>query len=220
MPQRHLWRRPERNQEAQINRMTDLLVEHRSLEANRHGLLTFPVESDLTQPKEVEMTDHKRATQDRQPPDPVERYQDRVTNGVLHVPHSFGHGPPLPIEQVQAKTSHQHIRAALNRLGNDSRPQVLKPLPRHHAVLDGEKPQQQSVDDEGRDRKSSFIGINRLGNKHVADKTYRVQECAKEDKVRDQPVEKHCDSGHCLNSFREVISLSQKSNRLNFSNLY
>src|ERR1700730_14112777 len=219
MPQRHLWRRPECNQEAQINRMTDMLVEHRCLEANRHGLLAFPVESDLTQPKEVEMTDHKRATQDRQPPDPVERYQSRVTCGVLYVPHGFGHGPPLPIEQVQAKTSHQHIRAALNRLGNDSRPQVLKPLPRHHAVLDGEKPQQQSVDDEGRNRKSSFIGINGSGNKHVADKTYRVQECAKEDEVRDQPVEKRCDSGHWFVLLPRVISPSQNSDRVIFSKL-
>src|SRR5882762_1712912 len=69
-------------------------------------------------------------------------------------------------------------------------------------MLDGEKPQQQSVDDEGRDRKNSFVGINGLGNKHVADKTYRVQECAEEDEVRDQSVEERRDSGHCLYSFR------------------
>src|ERR1700682_6806171 len=120
MPQRHLWRRPERNQEAQINRMTDLLVEHRCLEANRHGLLAFPVESDLAQSKEVEMTDHKRTTQDRQPADPIERHQSRVTSGGLYLPHGFGHGSPLPIEQVKAKTGHQHIRAALNRIAGDS----------------------------------------------------------------------------------------------------
>src|SRR6266851_3447872 len=32
MPQRHLWCRPERDQEAEINRMTDLLIEHWCLE--------------------------------------------------------------------------------------------------------------------------------------------------------------------------------------------
>src|ERR1700730_15733151 len=100
MPQCNLWRRPECDQETQINRMTELLVEHRCLEANRRGFLAFPVESDLAQPKEVEMADHKRAAQDRQPPNPIERLQSHTAGGDLYVPHCFSHATPLPVEQV------------------------------------------------------------------------------------------------------------------------
>src|SRR5882757_5154410 len=122
MAERHLWRRPECDQEAEIKRMTDLFVEHWCLEPNRRLLFAHKVESDLAQPEKIEMVDHKRATQDTQPPDPIEHRQSRVTCGVLHVPHYFGHGPPLPKEQVQTQARHHHVCAALNRLGNDSRP--------------------------------------------------------------------------------------------------
>src|SRR5258708_31027649 len=101
MPQRHLRRRPERNQEAEINRMTDLLVEHRRLETNRRELFALQVECDLAQSKEIEMAYHKRATEDGQPTDPIERPQSRMPRRVFNVPQHFGHGPPLPVDQLQ-----------------------------------------------------------------------------------------------------------------------
>jgi hypothetical protein len=56
------------------------------------------------------------------------------------MPNDSAHRPPLPEEQQKQKAGDQHISAAFRWFRDDSCPRALKPLARHHAVLNGEKP--------------------------------------------------------------------------------
>src|SRR5712692_2917774 len=194
--ERHPGSGPEGDHKTQIEWMADVLVEGGRLETNGSGMLAAEVEADLPQPKKVGVAEQGRATQNGEPAKHAEPEKDPPAGGVFYVPDDAGHGPPLPEEQDEKQTGQQHIGAALDGMGNQLRPPPLEPLPCHHAVLDGEKPQEERVDQKRREGELTTAGIDRLRNENVGDKTDCVKESQKEDEVRDDPVEKRCDPGH------------------------
>jgi hypothetical protein len=143
---RHPGSGPEGHHEAQVERMADVLIEGGRLETGGRVLLAASVETDLPQPKKVGVADQKRAAENREPAKRGERKQDPPAGGVFYVPDDARHGPPLPEKQDEKQTGQQHVGAALDGPGNQLGPPPLEPLPCHHAVLDGEKPQEERVD--------------------------------------------------------------------------
>src|SRR6266852_4724391 len=135
----HLGRSPEGDEEAEVDRVSNALVEHRRLEANRLIGLTAQVKCDLPQAKKVSVTDHNRTSQNGEPAKAEKSEKYPLASGVLDAPHNSRHWPPLPIEQIEAQAGEQDIRAPFNGVRNKFRPRSLEPLARHHAMLDSEQ---------------------------------------------------------------------------------
>src|SRR5712664_1260925 len=135
----HLGRGPKGDEEPEVERVANALVKHGRLEANRLIGLTAQVKRDLPQSKKVCVTDHNRASQNGEPTKSEKGEKDPLANAVLDIPHNSRHGPPLPIEQIEAQAGEQNIRAPFNRVGNKFRPRTLEPRARHHAMLDSEE---------------------------------------------------------------------------------
>src|SRR5215813_2921848 len=139
MPDRHDGSRPERDDEAEIDRMPHHLVEHRRLEAGRGHRSPREVDRDLVQPEQLEMIDQEGAHQNEQPAGERQRHHRRGDLGVRDLPDDLRHGTPQPEQQDQHQTGQQHVCAALDRDRHESRPPALERLARHDAVLNGEQ---------------------------------------------------------------------------------
>ena len=135
----HLGRGPEGDEEPEVDRVANALVEHWRLEANRFIGLTTQVKCDLPQAKKVSVTDHNRASQNGEPAKTEKGDKYPLASAVLDFPHNSRHGPPLPIEQIETQAGEQDIRAPFNRVGNKFCPRAFEPQARHHAMLDSEE---------------------------------------------------------------------------------
>src|SRR6266478_4245501 len=135
----HLGRGPEGDEEPEVDRVANALVEHGRLETNRFIGLTAQVKRDLPQAKKVSVTDHNRASQNGEPTKTEKGEKYPLAGAVLDFPHNSRHGPPLPIEQIEAQAGEQDIRAPFNWVRNKFRPRTLEPQARHDAMLDSEE---------------------------------------------------------------------------------
>src|SRR5271154_6726903 len=84
----HLGRGPEGNEESEVNRVTNFLVEHWRLESNWLIGLTAQVKCDLPQTKEVSMANHQGACQNGEPAKTEKSDKSPMTSGTLNIPHS------------------------------------------------------------------------------------------------------------------------------------
>src|SRR5207253_647177 len=119
--------------------------------------------------------DEKGADEHEQPADPEQTLQNEPSDGTIDIPNYASHRPPLPEQQGQGQTGNEHVSAALNRLGNNSRPPFLEALPRHPTVLHGKQTEQHGIDEERRPQVSFWAAIDRLGNNQVAHESNRIQ---------------------------------------------
>src|SRR6266545_1782947 len=109
MPGRHHRRRPERDHEAEIDRMAHHLVEHRRLEARRGHRSSGQVDDDLMQPEQLEMVDQERAEQDEQPADERQAHHRHGKLRVGDLPDHRRDRAPLPEQQHEREARQQDI---------------------------------------------------------------------------------------------------------------
>src|SRR5262249_25334331 len=111
---------------------------------------------------------------------------------------------PFPEQKDEGETREQYVCAALDRYWNDSRPRPLKPLPRHHAVLDGKQSEQRGIDRQCLREGHLRPRVHRFRDGEISDETNRVQERSKERQVTHDSIEERC------NSAIHVISLQNR----------
>src|ERR1700741_4483491 len=174
MPLRHPRCRPEGEQEAEVERVAHELVEERNHEVRVLVLDAAQIAGDLPQPEEIEVVDQEGAQQYREPAEDRERNEDRGERAAARIPDDSRHRPPLPHEEDETQAREQHIGGALDRPRYDLSPGPLEPLARHHAVLDGEQPEQQRIDDEGLQRELFLAGVDRLRHVEVLHQADRI----------------------------------------------
>ena len=102
---------------------------------------------------------------------------------------------PFPKQHQQDQTRQQNVGAAFNWFGNDFLPGAFEPLPRHDAVLNREKAQQNSIDNERFCQRPRRSRINRLRDEaNIANKSDRVEKRDQEDEITNQSVKKRDES--------------------------
>ena len=191
----HGRRRPEGDDESQIDRVAADPIEQRRLELGRRNFLLPPVSPHLAQAEQVEMVDQEGAGQHRQPAEPKDPPDDLPAQGVVDQPDDLRNRPPLPIQQDQRQAGEQHIGRALNRLRHEAGPPAFEGRPRHQAVLDGEHAEQQGVDHQRLDQRSGRATVDGLGDAEVTDKGDRIEKAGEEDGVGRRTVE-HREQSH------------------------
>src|SRR5215813_2678137 len=106
------------------------------------------VEIDLPQTEEIEMVDQECADEDDAPTGEENNLKDKRQRWVANLPNNAEQRSPLPEQQRQSEARQQDVSAALDYLRHNLRPHLLKTWPRHCAVLNCEKTQQNRVDDQ------------------------------------------------------------------------
>ena len=120
--------RPEGEEKAEHDRMTDPAIEEGGLELDRRVRLAGKGEEDLPQSEQVEVIDQKRREKHDGPSGPEDREQEPPANRIGHFPHDVRDGPPLPEEEAEEEATHEDIGAPLDCGRDDSRPPSLEPL--------------------------------------------------------------------------------------------
>src|SRR5215211_5566199 len=121
MPQRHGRRRPERDDEAEIDRMPDEAIETRRLELDRRDEASGKVRYHLRQPEQLEMTDEKGTVEYDQPAEQAQGQNGIPQRGRLDLPDRVRDRLPLPEQQHQRQAREQYIGAALDCGRGDAR---------------------------------------------------------------------------------------------------
>src|SRR2546428_2314831 len=179
----HRRRRPEGDDETEIDGMADVPIEGGSPEPKRPVRLALQIHEHLPQAEEIEMVDEEGADQHDAKAHQGESLQRDADLRRLDVPHDSTDGLPVPEEQDQRQAGEEHVRAALDGWRNDLRPHLLEALPRHHAVLDGEHREQDGIDDERLAQRSGGRRIDGPWHEQVIDESDRVEERAEENQV-------------------------------------
>src|SRR5262245_8322050 len=97
----HCRRRPEGEQESQIERMSNDLVRAGSLEFDRRVFSALQVKINLPQSEKVEMIDQECGGQDSKPAEPIDPIDCRADDLTLYIPDHSAHWLPLPEQQQQ-----------------------------------------------------------------------------------------------------------------------
>ena len=193
----HRRRRPEGHDEAEIDGVPDVAVPSARRELHRRVGHASQEQEDLPEAEEIEVIDEERADQHDHPAregEPLEQQAERLA---LDLPDHASDRLPLPEEQEQRRAGRQHEGAALERLGDDFRPDGLEALPGHHAVLQREDGEKHGIGQQCRAQRPRRRGIDRLRDDEVGDEADGVEERDQEDRVRDQPIDEEEDSLHC-----------------------
>src|SRR3954468_3001783 len=101
MARGHDRRRPERDDEAEIDRMTDELVEQRRLEARRRRLLADEMIGHLMQSEQLEVIDDEGRGEYQDPAHQRQRDDRHSKIRVRDVPYDRGQRTPLPEQEEQ-----------------------------------------------------------------------------------------------------------------------
>ena len=126
MPHRHRRRRPERDDEAEIDRVPHEIVQHRRLEVHRRHGLAGEIVEDLVQAKQLEVVDHEGAGQDDQPAG-KRKCHHRIGGGrIRDLPDHVRHGAPLPEQQDKREAGEQNVGATLDRFRHELQPPLLE----------------------------------------------------------------------------------------------
>lgn len=183
----HMRRRPEGNEKAEEERMTDYLVEPGRLKFRRLEFFALEVSVHLPHPKQLEVVDEERRNENESPPYCVESPDGVDTGRALDTPDLEFDRSPLPEQDDEQNVGDEHVRAALGCFGDDVRPPVLESLSGHRAVLDGKHTQQCDVDSDCcPERRIPGGGIDPLRNE--------AQECEishERDGVQQDPEKHH-----------------------------
>src|SRR5690242_20165614 len=107
---------------------------------------------------------------------------------ILNAPDYAAHGLPFPEEQNQSETAKKDVRAALDCARDDSRPRGLKPLPGHHAVLNGKQAQQGRIDRECVQKRGLAAGINGLWNAEISYESDRVKKSREKNQIANDAI--------------------------------
>src|SRR5258708_81184 len=189
MSNAHDRRRPEREQKAQHDGMTNQLIEALLLETDWcHGLILHEA-GTLPPPEQVEMMDHERGEQEHQPAEPEQRPDDRAAHSRIEAPDDGGQGPPLPIHKAQEETGAQHIGASLDRTGKEPRPPAFEGGSGHDTMLQSEQTKEHGIEQHGWQGWTSRPGVDRFRHEQVAHKPDGVQKREEEEDIRQSPVE-------------------------------
>jgi hypothetical protein len=100
---RHLGRGPEGYEKSEVDRVPNVLMEHWRLESNRLVGLIAQVKRYLPQTEEVRMANHQRTRENGNSAETEKNKKYPLASGILNVPHNFGHGSPLPIQEVEVR---------------------------------------------------------------------------------------------------------------------
>ena len=159
MRQRHRRRHPEREQEAEVQRMPHEAVGQRRAEG--HGVYGRPISGshDLPQAEQIEVVDQERHHRARSP------IRRQTASTARRAPAAFSTDQIwIPIgrhcqnSSSSARLAHSTYVERSMRPGNDLRPSLLEPSPRHHAVLNGEDRQERAVDRQRRRQRRLAAG--------------------------------------------------------------
>ena len=99
---RHGRRRPERDNEAEHQRVADPLIQHVFLEPDGRVLAALEIQPDLPQAEQVEVIDEHGRVKDQRPADGADDPDDDPPDVVLHMPNGVRYRPPLPVSRAAA----------------------------------------------------------------------------------------------------------------------
>src|SRR5688572_13193322 len=207
---RHVRRGVEGDDEAEHERVPDVLVESRDPERRRRVGPSQGVEYDLAKPEEVEVIDDERRQENDDESEGEERPDRQARNEILDFPDDRGDGPPLPVEKPEDDAREEDECAPLHLRGNDRGPPPLEPLPRHHAVLDPKEAEEGDVHDQRFVQGSTPARIDVLGDDESPDEADGVEERGQERDIRDETVNEGQEPAHG-NSLRDRSSGSGPS---------
>jgi len=193
MADSHFWCSPKRDNETYHNWMADKAVKPRGPKTE---ILVLLVKKDLPQAKQIEVINQKGADENDGPAGKGHDPQDQKTRRAFNVPDNSEQGLPLPKKQIERETREQHIGAALNYPGNKSGPEILKPGPRHEAVLDSKQAEQRRVNYQRLGKGPFPAGIDCLRHDEISHKPYRVEKRDEKNQVTDCSVEESENSPH------------------------
>jgi hypothetical protein len=131
----------------------------------------FKVSPYSGQAEKFEMIDEERTDQENGPACPKHYIYDRSRTAAAYVPNDLWRRTPLPRQQHHDQAGGEDKRGTLNQVGNDLGPAPFEPLPRHDAVLNGECPKQQGINQNAGECRSRKTGINGLGDVDISHKT-------------------------------------------------
>lgn len=175
MARRHVWGRPECDDESRHNRVADISVEAAGLECYVMVLLVSQMEPDLPESEQVEVIDHERGEQHGGPSDPEKSEQYYFAKGILHAPYYARHGMPLPIEEQQEEAGGEDEGAPLHLHRHKFRPPPLKNRTGHDGMLHCKQSQQAQVYNETWQKAGFETRADRLGYDEIAYESYRVK---------------------------------------------
>ena len=181
--------------------MPHVAVEQRRSELRHRQRFPEQPREDLAQPEQFEVVEQEGAEQQHTPAGPEQHLECDSRRCLLDVPDDRrGDRPPLPEHQGECESRSEHIGAALDRLRHQACPPALERRPRHHAVLHAEQGDQQQVHDHGLVHGPGQATVDRLRQqqrqRQVADEADQEEEGCKEERVRDNAVQHHQESGH------------------------
>lgn len=201
MPSRHGRRRPERNDEAEIDRVPDQAIQPRRLELHRRDRASGKIADHLRQAEQFEMADQERAVENDQPAQRHAAHGEIGEQRIFDVPDNGRDRAPLPKQQHQHEARHQHICAALDRGRREPREQPLEALPRHPAVLNGEQREQREIDADRAERRGLGAGVDRLRHHQARDEADGIEKGAEKNQVGHDAVTQgqcpHCKTSKC-----------------------
>src|SRR5262249_27061507 len=197
----HVGRRPEGDDEADVERVAHRLVEERRAEPGGRRAAALVGVPDLAQPEELEVVEEEGRDDGDQPAEVRQAHERRLRRPTRRRPDERRRDrAPPPEEEREQETGREHVAAALGGRGDDARPPALEARPRHDAVLHGEEREEQRVDEHGlaeRRRRAAEIHARQRGPAEaapqVADEANGVGEDHEEDGVAGEPVDE--DSG-------------------------
>ena len=146
------------------------------------------------------MIDEAGGNEHGYPAEGVGGFKRQATVVVLNAPDYAAHWLPFPEQQNQCDAAEKDIRAALDYDRDDSRPGGLKPLPGHHAVLNGKQAQQGRIDRERVQKRRLAAGINGFWNAEIPYKSDRVKKSREKYQIANDAIKERRDSIQHLDS--------------------
>src|ERR1700722_10444089 len=107
MANAHRRRGPDGQQDAEIDRVTDMPVEQRRAEFRVRQLFAEQAREHLGKPEQLEMTDQERAGHQHDPAQPEDAVEHHSGGRVGHAPDERGDGLPLPVQDQQREAGEQ-----------------------------------------------------------------------------------------------------------------
>src|SRR5699024_9886811 len=203
MRNRHYRRGPERNQEAEVDRVSHQPIKERGLECQCRWFAISQRGIYLAQAEQIEVIDEKGRHQYDAPAEKRQGDERQSRRLALYMPQRSTDGLPENEQKNQGERCREHIRAALECARNQPCPDALEAPTRHAAVLDCKNRQQHRVQDERLPpRPACAAAIQAFGHeleateveRKIADEADGVKKCQQKQDVNDNAICKKPDS--------------------------
>ena len=185
----HRRRRPECQQESEIQRVAHELVGCRRRKVDTRVVPADEVEPHLSKPEQVEMVDEERHQEDLQPAVREHRPDEGARQRLVDAPNRPAKRAPLPEQQVERKAGEEHVRGTFNRPWHDLRPPALEPASRHDTVLERKYGEQTRVNTECGPERRCRGTIELRWNAESADEGNGVEKRREEQRVGDAAID-------------------------------